>query len=255
MASFPGSLVSYTNPQGGSLLTSPDHAGMHTSENNEIVAIETFLGTNSGTNIFSGYQAGWFPLALNGGTPQIALTNGTFNQPTINGGTLAGTIVNANLINLGTYTNSVLPSPTFTKNITNNGTITGGTIVNPVMTGGTINGTLNSITNLGTSMFQIGQFLRLGTNSNNYFIQQGTYLFGTIAGNNSINTTVTFPVPYTTIPVVITSTSGGTGAPSEGAFVLTVNDTLGTASFVFRLGNLNANPTGTMVGNWIAIGY
>jgi hypothetical protein len=45
MANYPSSLPSFTSPISTNYLTSPDHALQHQSENNEIVAIATELGT------------------------------------------------------------------------------------------------------------------------------------------------------------------------------------------------------------------
>lgn len=102
MASYPSSLITYTNPVGTNLVTSPDHAANHTSLNNEVIAIETTVGTNSGTNILKNFVAGDFPARINsGGTFQQAivgtLNNSTFGTPAITGGS-------ANSINLGTPT-------------------------------------------------------------------------------------------------------------------------------------------------------
>lgn len=127
MASYPGSFAFYINPSGTNLLSSPDHAGMHTSENNEIVALETFLGTNSGTNVFTGYLAGQFPFPVNaGGTLQTIINNGTFNS-------LKG----------GTFTGNIQQNGTFTNGVYNNGTFgtsqwTGGTIAPAVVLGSVI---------------------------------------------------------------------------------------------------------------------
>ncbi len=139
MAQYPGSIVSYTNPQGGSLLTNPDHAGMHTSENNELVAIEQFLGTNSASNgVFSGYQAGWVPLALSGGTPQTSLLHGTYpnatlGTPAITGGTYTAPVFAGNGTNSGTIANGVYNNANF-------GTSqwTGGTLAPSVVQGSVI---------------------------------------------------------------------------------------------------------------------
>lgn len=46
MATFPGGIVSPTNPVASDKMNIVSHAAQHTSENNEIVAIETALGVN-----------------------------------------------------------------------------------------------------------------------------------------------------------------------------------------------------------------
>lgn len=44
-ASYPSSIKSFTNPVSGNTLNSPPHATQHADENDEIVAIQTELGT------------------------------------------------------------------------------------------------------------------------------------------------------------------------------------------------------------------
>lgn len=49
MATFPGGIVSPTDPTSGSLVTNPSHALEHQSHNAEIVAVETKIGTGAAT--------------------------------------------------------------------------------------------------------------------------------------------------------------------------------------------------------------
>lgn len=120
---FPGSIISLPNPAGTSPLTTPDHALLHGSVNNELKTIETFLGTNSGTNLFQGYQQGWFPLALNGGTPQTSLQQGTYPNATLSTPTITGGAINSTTINNGTITGTV----------SNNALVNGGTYATPTL--------------------------------------------------------------------------------------------------------------------------
>lgn len=91
---YPGAISSFTNPNGTSLLTSPDHAALHTSINNDVTAIENVLGTNSGTSVLKNFISGNFPARINSSNvPQQLLSNGTFNNsvvgtPNITGGTI-----------------------------------------------------------------------------------------------------------------------------------------------------------------------
>jgi len=125
MASFPGTVVSLTNPSGTSLVSGPiDHALLHGSVNNEVTAIEGFLGTNSATNVFAGYKSGWVPLAVNGGTLQGVVAKGTFNNgilgtPSITGGTANSQTLNGQGTNSGTIINGVYNNATLGTPIIN----------------------------------------------------------------------------------------------------------------------------------------
>lgn len=76
---YPSSIDAPTNPSGTSLLTSPDHAGLHTSTNTSVVAIETVLGTTAGTSVLKNMASGDFAARKN---------NETLGSPNINGGTI-----------------------------------------------------------------------------------------------------------------------------------------------------------------------
>lgn len=111
MSSFPSTIVTYTNPAGTNLVISPDHAAMHTSENNEIIAVETKVGVGSGTPTLNKILIGsgngtsvWGTEWDNGllGTPTIY--NPTIGTPAITGGT-------ANAITLGTPTIGTITVP------------------------------------------------------------------------------------------------------------------------------------------------
>ena len=84
---YPSTIDAPTNPSGTSLLTSPDHAGLHTTINTAVVAIENVLGTTLGTSVLKNFTAGQFPARVNSG--------GTIVQ-TLTGGTINTTIRNAN---------------------------------------------------------------------------------------------------------------------------------------------------------------
>lgn len=88
---FPNTLDTFsgTTAQGTSLLaTSPDHAGDHRLIGSNLFGLTRFLGVSGGTNVFGGYQAGWIPLAINGGTPQASIPHGTYTNSLISGGTI-----------------------------------------------------------------------------------------------------------------------------------------------------------------------
>lgn len=80
-ANYPASLDSLTNPAGTQTLDNPDHAGQHSNANDILEAIESTLGTNSGTSVLKHFTAGQFPIRATG-----VATTGTLVQ-TIVGGT------------------------------------------------------------------------------------------------------------------------------------------------------------------------
>lgn len=104
--SFPVTIDSPdTSMQGTSLFTGDDHSLQHRTVAQGLINTETFLGTNSASNVFGGFTSGMVAVPINSGTLGTAISNGTIN------GLTAG-------------------SPA----------ITGGTFTNPTITGGTANG-------------------------------------------------------------------------------------------------------------------
>jgi hypothetical protein len=54
---YPGTLDSFATSAGTSLLTSPDHSDRHNTEGSAIIAVETLLGTASGSNYLGTVKA------------------------------------------------------------------------------------------------------------------------------------------------------------------------------------------------------
>lgn len=115
--------------QGTTALATDDHAQAHRVAGSAVIDIQTFLGTNAGTNVFKNYLSGWFPLAIvytagGQGTFQTIIASGTINNsvfgtPAITGGTASsqtlGTpvidIINARTAGTGViFGNSMLPA-------------------------------------------------------------------------------------------------------------------------------------------------
>jgi hypothetical protein len=92
---YPSGTDSLTNPAGTSLLTSPDHAAQHTNINDGMEAVQSNLGTNSGTFILKHFVAGNFPVRVTGvsaiGTLQQTVAGGTIGTSTFLGGVITGT--------------------------------------------------------------------------------------------------------------------------------------------------------------------
>lgn len=117
-SNFPGALDSLTNPVGTNTQDSPDHAAQHTNANDIIEAIESNLGTNSGTSMLKHFTVGQFAVRHTGvaatGTLVQTLVGGTLNaqtmgSPAITGGTLTSPVLAGGNINNGT-----LGTPTIT---------------------------------------------------------------------------------------------------------------------------------------------
>ena len=113
-----------TTMLGTSLVATDDHALQHRTVAGAVIAIETVMGTNSGTSVLKNLTAGNFVAKQN---------NDTFGSPTINGGTFSNVVDN----------NSTIGSPS----------ITGGTDTGLLRILGSIayNGTVN-----GTTTLQLG---------------------------------------------------------------------------------------------------
>lgn len=105
MASYPGTVFTQTNPAGTSTVDGLDHALQHSNLNGEVTAIETALGTMSGTSVLKSFVAGQFPVRATGGGAV-----GTLVQ-TIVGGTLSGQLIGTAQITGGTVTNGILTTP------------------------------------------------------------------------------------------------------------------------------------------------
>lgn len=72
---FPTSIDSFTNPTSGDTLDSPSHAGQHANINDAMVAVQTRLGTGSGTiGTWTTYTPTWTNLTVGNGTVAFAYT-------------------------------------------------------------------------------------------------------------------------------------------------------------------------------------
>lgn len=101
---YPSSIDSFGNPQGTSLLTSPDHALDHRNLGSAAVAIETVLGTTNGTSVLKNFAAGDFPARIN--------TSNVLQQRV--SGTVDNAILGTPAITGGTANNQVLGTPRLT---------------------------------------------------------------------------------------------------------------------------------------------
>lgn len=98
---YPTTILANTDPSGTSLLTSPDHASLHTTVNDDLTAVENKLGLGAGSAAAN--------QALIGSGAGTSAWTGTWNAATFGTPTITG----------GTANNQVLGTPN----------LTGGTLV------------------------------------------------------------------------------------------------------------------------------
>lgn len=104
MAQYPSAIISLTNPAGTTLLTGVDHAVAHSALNDEVIAIETALGTNSGTAVLKNATVGKFAVMNTGGT----LDAGVLGTPMVRGGTIGTAIIGTSTVQGGTIASPVI---------------------------------------------------------------------------------------------------------------------------------------------------
>lgn len=105
-SNYPSSVQTFSNPQATDYTTSPDHAVLHSTENDTLSAIQTVLGTTAGTSVLKDFAAGQFPVRNSGGTLQgtLTLNNGTLGTATLIGGTINNAFLGTAQITGGTLT-------------------------------------------------------------------------------------------------------------------------------------------------------
>lgn len=133
---YPSSIDNFTDPSGTSLITSPDHAGLHTSVNDAINIIETTLGTTSATAALKNITVGKFAVSNDGGTANNLIAG----TPRITGGTASAFIVGTSTVQGGTVANAVVGTSS----------VTGGTVGTAAIIGGTITSSLRI---LGSALY------------------------------------------------------------------------------------------------------
>lgn len=121
---YPSSLDTFTDPAGTDLVSTDDHAGMHTAEHTAIKAIEAVVGTTAGTNVLKNFSAGNFPARINSSNVLQQALQGTINTsllgtPNIANGTITGGTINTSIFNAGT-----LGTPTLSGSVIVSGTAT-----------------------------------------------------------------------------------------------------------------------------------
>lgn len=108
-SSYPNTIEAFIALSGTSKLSSPDHTVEHTLERDNIVAIETVVGTTAGTNVLKNFAAGDFPVRINASNVLQQALTGTAS---ITAGTLSGVLIGTSTITGGTANAVTLGTPT-----------------------------------------------------------------------------------------------------------------------------------------------
>jgi len=229
MASYPSSLYTQTDVVGTTLVATDDHAIRHNNIGAEIVAIETTIGTNSGTNIFKNFTAGKLAVYTPGGT----YVSGVISTATIGTSTFQG----------GTVNGAVVGTPTILGPINASGTVT------PLTMGAALAPTTG-----GTITDGAGSTFTINAQSDQVFYTA----MATAAGNRTIATPLN-PKAWQTLNLAFKSSGSANGTLIWGtAFGTTVSSpsALGTGTswsyYSFRY-----NPVSTkwdFQGNSISVG-
>jgi hypothetical protein len=131
---YPASKQTFTDPQGTSLITSPDHAGLHTDMNDTVEKIQDTVGTTDGTNVLKDFSAGQFPVRINsGGTLYDNLTGGQWDNGLLNNANLASAVIGTSQITKGTVGTAQITGGTVANALIGTCQITGGTVTEPVI--------------------------------------------------------------------------------------------------------------------------
>ena len=198
-SNFPASLDSLTNPLAADTLDSPSHSGQHINSNDIIEAIETNLGTNSGTSVLKHFTAGQFPIRATGvaatGTLQQTIVSGTYNNtvigtPDITGGTATSSVLNSSVVGTpaitgGTATNLLLTTPSFSSGAINTADVAASAITrgSQVIAAAGQNGTITNASSWTNISNRMGTLVTLG---GVLFAEAvANYYFGGAAGNVS----------------------------------------------------------------------
>jgi hypothetical protein len=178
---YPAAIYSQTNVDGTTLVATDDHAARHNAVGVDLAAVETVLGTNSGTAVLKDATAGKFAVFNTGGT----LNAGVLGTPMVRGGTIGTAIIGTSQVQGGTVANALVGTSS----------IWGGTIGTAIVGTSTIQGgTANALdirgyysTPQSTTAAGTGGTTTLDLSlSNEWRVTFGTNN-GTLAVNNAVN--------------------------------------------------------------------
>lgn len=190
---YPGTIQTFDNPMGTSILNNPSHAGQHSDANDTIEAIQTVLGSTAATAALKNFSAGQFPVRVNTSEViQQTIAGGTLNNTVqgttrTTGGTLSGAIVGTSTVQGGTVANALVGTSQVTG-----GTLANNAIGTPTFLAGTlvVSGTTVTFQPGAAIVAPVGTLTdAVGTIAIN---AQAAQLFeitmGTTAGNRTLGT-------------------------------------------------------------------
>lgn len=276
MATYPGAIPSYTGFTSNHTLSQDSHAAQHNSEQGDITALATKLGTGASTPTSNlsliGNGTGtsaWAQVSLSAGVSGVLpVANGGLGQGSLSSLTLPS----ANLTSSPTLTTPIIADfTTATHNHSSNAT--GGATLSPTtLTTNTINasGANHIALSAGTNKLVKTTVLRQDDTSNTYQVGNTVILTGNgvmayNTGAAAMTEAVTFGITFTATPNILVSTASdagiavGYGASTsnnvEGLLSIksSAQTTTGFSVWIHKggVGNFGA---GFVYYTWIAIG-
>lgn len=243
---YPSSIDTDAVSAGTSPLSSPDHSNRHNTVGSAMIAVETVLGTNSGTAILKNFTAGKFAVSDNAGTLNNAIvgtpriTGGTASSfilgtSTIQGGTVANAVIGTSTVQGGTLASNIISSPTVSGGVFTSGTINGATLGTPTIGTIAVSGTVAPLS-VGAGLAPTTITLTDAPSGTIALNAQAGQIFhmilGTTAGNRAFGTP-TNPTEGQAITFRLKQNSNNTGTivwPSIYRFNENGTPTLGTTS-------------------------
>lgn len=275
MAQFPSSIPSYTGFTSSHTLSQDSHASQHNSEQGDIVAIATKVGTGSSTptnhTVLKGNGTGtstWAQVDVssaditgvlstgNGGTGQTNLTSLPLASPAITGTVTGG----------ATYSSPTLATPTIADfsnaNHDHTSSSKGGALgSNTVGSSQIIDGSvayLDLLSTIFSGQIQTGSNSGSAGGTTNYLNLGGVKIcWGTTSGfainaGTEISKQVNFPTTYSSSPIAFVTVATLSGVADQ---IVWCDSTPSTTFMIVDMFNFHGSIAGTnCAANWLTIG-